>query len=333
MLSLNKDMLLEFLGALRRSFKVAAPVKRNGMRVFDVITDETELDLSGLPEYSAKKFYFPPREVLYDYQITDKGVEIIPPKPPAEDVVVFGMRPCDVKAVEVTDAFFLKFGAVDPYYKARREKITVVGIYSTAKSDSRYCDLLGQTYAEGADLVLWDCGQYYLAEEKTVKGERLVWAAKDLFSQTTEEPEPLDCPINFDSKAVVELPASDPLWKELGDKCFDCESCTTVCPTCVCFDIVDEPALDGKTGRRVRLLASCTTDDFTRIAGGFVFRKDEAARARFRTLHKFDYTVKQYGMLSCTGCGRCSRECLTKVSMVDAAIKASIKKKKGAASA
>ncbi len=327
MLSLHKKRLLEFLGALRGAFTVVAPVKRNAVRSFEVITDETELDLSGLPEYSAKKFFFPPREVLYEYTLTGEGVEIIPVQPPAEEVVVFGMRPCDVKAVEVTDAFFLKFGVPDPYYAARREKITVVGVYSTKKAEQLYCDLLGQTFAEGADLILWDAGSYYLVEAKTSKGEKLVGVAPQLFSQTSEKPEPLECPVHFDPKAVAELSADDVLWKELGEKCLDCEACTTVCPTCVCFDMVDEPGLDGRSGKRVRLLASCTVDDFTRVAGGYVFRKDEAARARFRTLHKFDYTVKQYGLLSCTGCGRCSRECLTKVSMVDAAIKASARKK------
>jgi len=330
MLSLDKKRLLEFLGALRGSFTVAAPVKRNGVRIFEVITDETELDLSGLPEYSAKKFFFPPREVLYEYKVSDGGVEIIPVPPPAGEVVVFGMRPCDVKAVEVLDAFFLKHGAPDPYYAARREKITVVGIYSTKKAEHVSCDLLGQTFAEGADLILWDAGNHYLAEARTRKGEGLTALAPQLFSETTEVPEPLECPVHFNPKAVAELPADDVFWKELGEKCLDCGACTTVCPTCVCFDIVDEPALDGRSGRRVRIWASCTVDEFTRVAGGHVFRRDEAARARFRTLHKFDYTVKQYGLLSCTGCGRCSRECLTKVSMVDAAIKASARKKQEA---
>ncbi|MCX6767734.1 MAG: 4Fe-4S dicluster domain-containing protein [Candidatus Micrarchaeota archaeon] len=324
--SLKKTRLMEFLGTLRARHAVAAPVKRNGVRSFELISDETELDLSGLPEYSAKKFFFPPRELLYGYKVTAKGVEITPAAPPEEELVVFGMRPCDVKAVEVTDRFFLEYGARDPYYAARRKKITVVGIYSAKKGEHFYCDMLGNTFAEGADLILWDAGKHFLVESKTAKGEKLAATARRLLEPTKEKPEPIDCPVNFDRGAVRELPEDDPLWKELGDKCLDCGACTTVCPTCTCFDIVDEPALDGKSGARYRVWASCTTDDFTRVAGGYVFRKDEAARARFRTLHKFDYTTRQYGLISCTGCGRCSRECLTKVAMVDAAIRAGIRK-------
>ena len=33
---------------------------------------------------------------------------------------------------------------------------------------------------------------------------------------------------------------NSPLWKELGERCLACGSCTIVCPTCYCFNVVDE---------------------------------------------------------------------------------------------
>ena len=51
-----------------------------------------------------------------------------------------------------------------------------------------------------------------------------------------------------------------PVWKEMTDKCVGCGGCTFVCPTCHCFDIVDEPY--GNQGKRVKNWDGCQFDHF-----------------------------------------------------------------------
>ncbi len=44
---------------------------------------------------------------------------------------------------------------------------------------------------------------------------------------------------------VLELKKDDPVWEELGKKCLCCGSCSMVCPTCACFNVMDETPEEG----------------------------------------------------------------------------------------
>ena len=102
---------------------------------------------------------------------------------------------------------------------------------------------------------------------------------------------------NFDS----------PLWKARLERCLGCGVCTYYCPTCHCFDIQDEA--DRGSGERVRGWDSCSFALFTKHAGGHNPRPDRASRWRQRIIHKFSYYPSLFGVIACTGCGRCGRLC------------------------
>jgi len=81
-----------------------------------------------------------------------------------------------------------------------------------------------------------------------------------------------------------------------------------VCPTCHCFDIVDEPeGLD--CGARRRNWDFCATCKFTLHASGHNPRGSQNERFRQRVLHKFSIYPKRFAEVLCTGCGRCVRAC------------------------
>jgi sulfhydrogenase subunit beta (sulfur reductase) len=105
------------------------------------------------------------------------------------------------------------------------------------------------------------------------------------------------------------------VWDEIGERCLSCGNCTNVCPTCYCFDVVDEPALDLATGRRFRVWDSCQNERFAKVAGGESFRKTRRARKKHRFYRKFRYPVDRYGKFFCTGCGRCTRTCMAKIDL------------------
>ena len=93
----------------------------------------------------------------------------------------------------------------------------------------------------------------------------------------------------------------------LIDTCVGCGSCAYTCPTCHCFDIVDES--HGMGGCRVRNWDSCQFAGFTLHASGHNPRRDQAARQRQRSTHKFVIYPEKFGDVLCTGCGNCYRNC------------------------
>ena len=63
-------------------------------------------------------------------------------------------------------------------------------------------------------------------------------------------------------------------------------------------------------GRRVAFSELlCTSPGFTKWREGHNPRQGTAARVRQRLLHKFAYFPERYGLVACTGCGRCAKVC------------------------
>jgi ferredoxin len=99
-----------------------------------------------------------------------------------------------------------------------------------------------------------------------------------------------------------------PVWKTIALRCHGCSACASVCPTCHCFDIVDEHD-SAESGVRRRNWDSCQTARFTLHASGHNPRDSQTERFRQRIQHKFAIYPTRFGDILCTGCGRCSRIC------------------------
>lgn len=99
----------------------------------------------------------------------------------------------------------------------------------------------------------------------------------------------------------------DPFWTEFSRQCLGCGVCTFLCPTCHCFDIVDEGNIDK--GARLKNWDSCQMKMFTMHTSGHNPRSTQDQRWRQRIMHKFRYYVDKFDSILCVGCGRCSRYC------------------------
>jgi len=77
----------------------------------------------------------------------------------------------------------------------------------------------------------------------------------------------------------------------------------------------DEVRLVPSSGRRFRVWESCQSEPFALVAGGENFRKSRGSRQRHRYYRKFAYPVEKYHRFFCTGCGRCSRACMTGIKL------------------
>ena len=108
-------------------------------------------------------------------------------------------------------------------------------------------------------------------------------------------------------KEKLDRSFENPIWQELTEKCLGCGVCTYLCPTCHCFDIVDET--HASTGQRMRTWDSCQFPQFTLQASGVNPRATVKERFRQRVMHKFSYMIESYEQIGCVGCGRCVTEC------------------------
>jgi sulfhydrogenase subunit beta (sulfur reductase) len=181
----------------------------------------------------------------------------------------------------------------------------------------------------GYDLFFTDMGGHFIIHVNTQVGDEII-DATNLFEQASRshlqellnlreqkraifknevDVEPRHIPELFDKSFESDI------WKDLGERCLACGNCTNVCPTCYCFDLIDEVTLGLKSGRRFRRWDSCQLEPFAVVAGGENFRKDRSTRQRHRYYRKFRYPVDKYSRFFCTGCGRCSRTCMAKINL------------------
>ena len=84
-----------------------------------------------------------------------------------------------------------------------------------------------------------------------------------------------------------------PEWQSLTRRCLGCGACAYTCPTCHCFDIVDEGNAAG--GVRVRNWDACQFAMFTAHASGHNPRSVQSQRQRQRIYHKFQVYPEKFG--------------------------------------
>jgi sulfhydrogenase subunit beta (sulfur reductase) len=326
---LQKENLTEFIEHLLPQYRIAGPIKEKGGYAFQEITDPAELEL----DYTTtilppKKYLLPTREVLFEFENTNSAM--IKSPPPARPTIIFGMHTCDLHAVQLLDQVFSS-GHSDLNYLDRRRQTLIISIECLSPCDENsFCKSMGTLSAdEGYDLHLTDLGDSYAVDIGTEAGETLLKDARTS-EPTTETIQRLNAVLsekwprfpyrlNFDVSdlpSLLNLSMKSPLWNELGERCLACAACTNVCPTCFCFDVMDEVGLDLRHGQRVRTWDSCQLDEFATVAGGHNFRQSRALRQRHRFMRKGKYILEAHNYLGCVGCGRCARACLVDITPV-----------------
>lgn len=319
-----KDKDLETLIArlVDAGTKVIAPVKGKAVEM-KTITQPSEASFDApLPRSPLKSLFFPPTEPLFAWQRKKTDVEIIEVKNTFEPRLILGCRPCDAAAVAVLDRV-MGWDYRDELWFGRREATTIATIACPGLDDACFCTAtgIGPDSQKGSDLFLVPVSGGYHVIVVTEKGGALVAAHPGLFQDANGSSEAEK--YMHDARRRVELQAEldvaavrkwfegnfeHPIWSEIATRCHGCGACAFVCPTCHCFDIVEEP--DGITrGTRRRNWDTCQTALFTVHASGHNPRPDQASRYRQRVNHKFAIYPARFGELLCTGCGRCTRMC------------------------
>ncbi len=321
-LKIDKKKLPGFLDELRKKFRVVAPVKNEGLVLFEEISSggEALLDFAN-SRLSPKDFFFPQAEVLFSYELSDGELRLEEPPPEPKRTVIFGMRPCDAKASSLLDKVFLQDDSEDPNYVRRRESTVILALGCTQPRSSCFCTSLGggPFSRAGADALFVDIGEAYVVEVLTQKGEELLKdsafleADKESIKQAEQVKEKPEASIGskVEAKRAADLELSElfesTFWDRVHEKCLGCGICTYLCPTCSCFDIVDEKTDSG--GERIRIWDCCLFPQYSLQASGFNPRPTGKERMRQKVLCKFKYFPDSHGEPSCVGCGRCIINC------------------------
>jgi formate hydrogenlyase subunit 6/NADH:ubiquinone oxidoreductase subunit I len=327
---ISKREIKNFIQNLLPTYRVVGPVEKDGHHAFERITDPAQIRLDYkttiLPP---KKFLLPTKETLFTFSRRN-GHDLDAP-PDSEPTVIFGVHTCDLHAMLLLDQVF-STGFADPNYIKRRKKTLIVSIECLTPCDDRsFCKSMGTLTAdEGYDLHLIDLGDVYAIDIGTTEGGDLLNQHAQVEAASPETitrlnqvlsekwprfPYRLEFDVS-DLPSLLSMSMKSSLWNELGERCLACAACTNVCPTCFCFDVLDEINLDLKHGQRVRIWDSCQLDEFATVAGGHNFRKSRALRQRHRFMRKGKYILEAHKHLGCVGCGRCARACLVDINPV-----------------
>lgn len=319
---LTAQNLKAIVGSLIASaqHQVVAPV--SGKPGFEPLTDPEQVVLnSDLPPtlLSIKQFFFPRTEPLFFYQKKTTDIELVAIKPEEVTTVILGAKPCDAAAPGILDAVF-NWDFHDDLFNHRRAQTIIIGMACTYKDQYCYCTSVGlsPTSMTGSDLFLIPLdAQTFALRILTEKGATFI----EPYRQYLGEAEPDKAQQVLDAIVGPE-PVCDAdkirgwldnnfehnYWDTLGQNCLGCGRCTFVCPTCHCFDIIDEE-MSYNQGRRMKNWDACQFALFTKHASGHNPREGQTKRYRQRVMHKFKYYPDKFEQILCTGCGRCSRGC------------------------
>ncbi|MDO8715552.1 MAG: 4Fe-4S dicluster domain-containing protein [Dehalococcoidales bacterium] len=321
-LIIDKKKLAGLLDELLKEYRIIAPVQRNGIVVFEEVHSGKDVLLEfSNSKMSPKGLFFPQSDVLFSYESSGKETKLQESVPDTRKTVIFGMRPCDAKAVLILDKVFLQNGREDSNYKRRRDNTIILAVGCTDPRSTCFCTSMngGPFSMEGTDALFTDIGGSFAVEANTAKGKELLGrhlsveaddeALKQLGDVKQKAVGLIQCKV--DAKRASELDLlqvfKSTYWDRVHEKCVGCGVCTYMCPTCSCFDVVDEN--NGAAGERIRIWDPCMFPLYTLQASGFNPRPTGKERMRQRILHKLNYATGGHGGLTCVGCGRCVSNC------------------------
>jgi len=319
--TIGKTELINFLAGLGSKYDVFAPVKKDGAICFEPLSSPEDV-VFDYPNSlrTPKEFFFPQAEVLFTFQGTERQTDR--PAANTKPQVLFGVRPCDSKALLLLDSVFDQEDYQDPYYIEKRKNMVLVGLACHNPQSTCFCTSVGggPFEKEGLDILVTelDDNRCYV-EILTEKGEQLI--AEDSSFKTANKSDVQQIE-NLKKKAEAKITTKvpidglkekldgmfdSPLWDRIHEKCLGCAVCTYLCPTCHCFALLDEKV--NSQGQRIRNWDSCMFPIFTLEASGHNPRVSNRERMRQRIMHKFNYFVDNFGQTACVGCGRCLINC------------------------
>ena len=330
MLKLSLDKIQSLFAEIAKNTKLYMPMDNSdGSASYGEWSEGKEWSDALSTVKSPKDFFFPQTEDLMRFRTEGKNIEVIDVRGEVEDFVVFGVRACDARSLDILDRVFLS-EPHDSFYAMKREHGIIVSVACDRPTETCFCGTFGIDATEPAgDVTAWKTDTELYLRANTEKGSKLLTSVSSLLTKCNNEavnrqkektarimnklPLRALTTDGFGGGKTVEL-FNAPEWDELSTACLGCGACTFVCPTCQCYDIKDFNTGNGVI--RYRCWDSCMYSEFTKMAHGNN-RLTQKERFRQRFMHKLVYYPENNGgLFGCVGCGRCLARCPVSMNIV-----------------
>jgi len=317
-----ENEIKKFITEITPEYDVVSPVN---IREEHTLPDEKITYLE--PHQSVKDIFLPQNETILCYKQDSRSeiCHIEEPESGHNHKLLLGFPPCSAQALLVLDEILLKGSAKDPYYADKRKNSVLIPFACNTPLNQCFCTLTGGDpfNVKGIDAIIIRLD----AEKSSIF--MFTPIAVDLFNNIQINTQPPQDIINTIQElyrnSLSKLPEKNNLknlnkiiknkreWESVHEACVGCGICAFVCPTCHCFDFIDENL--GKDGKKVRIWDTCQFSCYSREASGHNPRKNKSDRIRNRIMHKFNYIAERNGIVGCTGCGHCTVSCPTNMNM------------------
>lgn len=267
------------------------------------------------PATSLKSFFLPVKENVTSARDHEK------PR------IILGIPNCDIEGLNLLQEIYLDNDYIDIFFRDRRDSTILIS--SDCFSTQEHCHCL--TYdikpysTRTADLSIVQMNGSIIFRSINGKGEEFIKkitgaepvndnrivSSIDTKHKETEELLNKSNKNLPDYKATGRLieSAKEEVWKKYSSDCVSCGACTTICPTCTCFLLIDQPGF-----AKIKQVDACQYPGFERVAGGEDALHELPHRFRNRYMCKYLWKPGKFKSLACTGCGRCIEACIGKIN-------------------
>ncbi len=288
---------------------------------------------------SWKQFLHPPREKVWLAQREGDGFQVVDDKEPAPKLAFFGVRPCDLRAIQIQDQVLRRDGS---RYAARRDAAFIIAVNCTEPGETCFCTSMGTgpEAGPGYDLAMTEmvssdqhtfvvevgspAGAAVLADVRLDRADdaAVAGARAAVADAAGKMGRSMPAGILHELMAASNDAAR---WDYVATRCVSCGNCTMACPTCFCTSVDDVTDLSGEHAERWQYWDSCFDLDFSFLHGGPV-RSSPKSRYRQWLTHKLGTWHDQFGSSGCVGCGRCIVWCPVGIDITEevAALRAEI---------
>jgi ferredoxin len=282
---------------------------------------------------SWKQFLHLPLEQLWAASRDDDGFAVQAPAQPARPLAFLGVRPCDLRAIQIQDQVLGADSHPDSAYATRRATVFLVAVNCTEPGETCFCTSMGTgpKAGPGYDLLLTELADRdehgFVVEAGSQAGEAMlarlplrpadagvVARGRDAVSAAAGQ---MGRTMPTDGLRELLAASHDAArWDEVASRCLTCGNCTMACPTCFCTTVEDVTDVSGQHAERWQSWASCFDLDFSYLHGGSV-RSSGTSRYRQWLTHKLGTWHDQFGSSGCVGCGRCIVWCPVGIDLTE----------------
>lgn len=267
------------------------------------------------PATALKSFFLPVKENVTSARLPEK------PR------VILGVPNCDIEGLNLLDEFYLDRDFNDIFFRYHRDNTILISTDCFGKQEHCHCLSYNiKPYStKTADLSLVLLNGSIIFRVINGRGEEFIkqiGGAEPLTDESIiseidkqhKETEVLLAESNTDlpdynmTGKLVNV-ADKFIWEKYSSTCVSCGACTTICPTCTCFLLIDKPGFE-----KVKQLDACQYPGFERVAGGEDPLHELPVRFRNRYMCKYVWKPKKFKSIACTGCGRCIEACIGKIN-------------------